>query len=77
MAGSEKLFVHLEPLVMQNIDKFSTRDLSHIMYAYSVRSSGNPELHSLFESQLLSHIQNPSNLDYGTMFNLVYYMMFR
>ena len=48
------------------------------MYAYSVRGSGNPELHSLFEKRVCDLIaSNPENLDFPSMFNLLYYMMFR
>ena len=52
MAGSEKLFIHLEPHLMKNMDNFSSRDLSHILFAYSVRSVGNPELYKAFDRRL-------------------------
>jgi hypothetical protein len=45
MAGSNKLFVHLEPLIIKNIDDFSARDLSHVVYSYGIRNAGNPEIH--------------------------------
>lgn len=51
-AGSEKLFVHLEPHIINGIDELSARDLSHIAYAYSVRNSGNPELYKAFLARL-------------------------
>lgn len=52
MSGSEKLFIHLEPLVLKNIDNLNVRDLSHIAYAYGVRPAGNAELHAAFEKKL-------------------------
>lgn len=45
MSGSDKLFIHLEPFIIENIDKVDVRDLSHLMYGYSVRDAGNPELY--------------------------------
>ena len=52
MAGSNKLYLHLEPLIIKNIDQFNSRDLSHILYAYSVRAAGNPEIYKAFDRRL-------------------------
>lgn len=43
------------------------------MYAYGVRSVGNPELHKAFEKRLESMI---TRLDYPSLFNVIYYMLF-
>ena len=52
MFGRDKTFYNMEPTILKNIDKISDRDLSHLMYAYSVRNVGNPELHKAFEKKL-------------------------
>lgn len=51
MNGSDKLFTHLEPHILKNINLLSPRDLSHVSYAYGVRSAGNKELHSAIENR--------------------------
>lgn len=38
MAGSPKLFVHLEPFVIKSLGTLSARDLSHVAFAYSARN---------------------------------------
>lgn len=43
------------------------------MYAYGVRKTGNPELHKAFEKRL---DKMASNLDYPSLFNAVYYLLF-
>jgi len=77
MAGSDKLFIHLEPHVMKDLDKYSDRDFSHVAYAYSIRTTGNPELYKAFDQRLEQMAENGEILDYPTMHNLIYYMMFR
>lgn len=44
------------------------------MYAYGVRNVGNPELHAAFERRLALIADR---LDYPSMFNAIYYLMFR
>lgn len=58
MAGTDKLFIHLEPLVLKNIGTMQPRDLGHIMYAYSIRNIGNPELYKAFEKRIEEYIDN-------------------
>jgi hypothetical protein len=77
MAGSPKLFVHLEPLVLANLGSLSSRDLSHVAYAYSVRNAGNPELHKAFEERIMQCIEQGEVFDYPTMHNLIYHLIFR
>ena len=77
MSGSDKLFVHLEPSIIKHMDSFSTRDLGHLMYAYSIRAVGNPELYQKFESRLLAIISQGEKFDYPFMHNLLYFLMFR
>jgi hypothetical protein len=43
------------------------------MYAYGVRNVGNPELHKAFEKKLDSIV---SKLDYPSLFNAIYYLLF-
>lgn len=64
----------MEPTILKEFDTISDRDMTHLMYAYSVRGVGNPELHAAFEKKLG---QIASNLDYPSMFNAIYYMLFR
>jgi len=77
MAGSDKLFVHLEPKIIQNMDKFSSRDLGHILYAYSVSAAGNPELYKAFDKRLEQLADSEDMWDFLTLHNVLYYMMFR
>ena len=44
------------------------------MYAYSVRNAGNPELYTAFEKSLMD--MKTSDLDYPTLFNALYFMLF-
>jgi len=76
MSGSPKLFVHLEPLVLEHLEEFSLRDLGHIAYAYSIRALGNPELHTALEKRL-TELTTTDVLDYPSSSNLLYYLMFR
>ena len=77
MAGSDKLFIHFEPTIIKQLDNFSPRDLSHILYAYSIRNAGNPELYKAFDKRIEKLVDEKILLDYPTVFNMNYYMMFR
>ena len=74
MNGLDKTYYALEPIILKNMDSISDRDMTHLMYSYSVRGVGNPELHKAFEKRLEEMV---ANLDYPSMFNAVYYMLFR
>ena len=76
-AGSKKLFLHLEPHIIKNIDKFSSRDLGHLMFAYSVRDAGNKELYKAFDQRLEALATSEDMWDFPTLHNIIYYMMFR
>ena len=67
-------YFNLEPTVLKHIDKLNDRDATHLMYAYSVRNVGNPELYKAFDKKLDKIIDN---LDYPSLFNAIYYMLFR
>jgi hypothetical protein len=71
--GKNQTFVQLEPKIHQNFDNFDIRSLSHVMYAYGFREQGNPELHKKFLKRFKSHDEL---MDYHTMNNLIYYLMF-
>lgn len=74
MVAQDKTFVHLEPYITKCLPDMSARDLSHVMYAYSVRGAGNPAFHSA----LLKHMEPlVSRLDYPGLHNLIYSLMFR
>lgn len=64
----------MEPIVLAGLDKISDRDASHLMYSYSVRDAGNPALYAVFDARLKKMI---NSLDYPSMFNTIYYMLFR
>jgi len=74
MCGQDKTFTALEPIVLANIESIPDRDLCHIMYAYGVRGLGNPDLHKALERRLELIADR---LDYPSMFNAVYYLLFR
>lgn len=74
MCGQDKTFTVLEPTILATIDSIPDRDLTHLMYAYSVRGVGNPELHAAFERRL---DEMADRLDYPSLFNAIYYMLFR
>lgn len=74
MSGKDKTFYAMEPKILKNIDSINDRDLTHLMYAYGVRGAGNPELHKTFEKKLS---QIAEKLDYPSLFNAIYYMLFR
>jgi hypothetical protein len=61
--------------VIKGLDTANARDVSHVMYAYSIRNTGNPELYKAFDSWL-SEVDAQS-LDYPSLFNILYYMLFR
>jgi hypothetical protein len=74
MVARDKTFVHLEPYIQKRLPDMTARELSHVMYAYSVRSAGNPEFHSA----LLKHMEPlVTRLDYPGLHNLIYSLMFR
>mmetsp|Transcript_32964 Transcript_32964/g.50424 ORF Transcript_32964/g.50424 Transcript_32964/m.50424 type:complete len:139 (+) Transcript_32964:1118-1534(+) len=56
MAGSDKLFVHLEPTVMKLLPTMNATDLGHTFYAFSIREVGNPELYKAFSARLLKMV---------------------
>jgi hypothetical protein len=74
MCGNNKTFFNLEPVVLANLEKVSDRDASHLMYNYSVREAGNPELYKAFDKRLEKMV---GTLDYPSLFNAIYYMLFR
>ena len=74
MCGQDKTFYRLESTVLKHLDAASDRDVSHLMYAYGIRGVGNPELHDKFLERL---DEMADRLDYPSMFNVIYYMLFR
>jgi len=74
MNGEDKTFYNLEPVILKNIDSISDRDLTHLMYAYSIRAAGNPELYAAFDKKLG---EIADRLDYPGLFNAIYYLLFR
>jgi hypothetical protein len=77
MSGSDKLFFHLEPTIIAQLDNFTTRDLSHVLYAYSIREVGNPEFYRAMDNKISQIVESGEILDYPTLSNLIYYLMFR
>ena len=73
MAGSDKVFFTFESTVLKGLEGLNARDATHLMYAYGVRAVGNPELHKDFEKKLEAIA---STLDYPSLFNAFYYMLF-
>ena len=73
MCGKDKTFYTFEQTLLKGLDSLSDRDVTHLMYAYGVRKVGNPELHKAFEKRLDAIALN---LDYPSLFNAFYYMLF-
>lgn len=73
MSAQDKTYFALEPAVLKNLDKISDRDFTHLLYAYSVRGVGNPELYKAFDKKLALIADT---LDYPSLFNAIYYMLF-
>lgn len=74
MSGQDKTFYRLEKTIMEEMNSISDRDVSHLMYAYGVRNVGNPKLHEAFLQRLEAMADS---LDYPSMFNAIYYLLFR
>lgn len=74
MNGKDKTFYNFEPIILKNLDKIPDRDFTHLAYAYGVRNVGNPELHKAFEARIN---KIALTLDYPSLFNIMYYMLFR
>lgn len=74
MAGNDKTFYKLEPLVLKNIDKLSDRDATTLMFSYAARGCGNPELHKAFKKKIG---KCAGNLDYISTANVLNYLMLR
>ena len=47
-----------------------------MLYAYSIRSVGNPEFYKVMDKKILNYVENEEVFDYPTLSNLIYYMMF-
>lgn len=75
MMGSKKLFVNLEPNVEKLVPSMNAREFSHISFAYSNRTAGNPELYKAFDKKVAEVLESP--LDYPTLANIIFYLMFR
>jgi hypothetical protein len=74
MAGKDKTYFNMEPRIIKDLEKINDRDLTHLMYCYGARNVGNPDLHKAFEKKL---VQIADRLDYPSLFNAVYYLLFR
>lgn len=74
MNGKDKTFYNFEPKILKNLDNIPDRDFTHLLYAYGVRNVGNPELHKAFEKKIDQIIEK---LDYPSLFNTIYYLLFR
>jgi len=47
--------------------------VSHVAYAYGVRNVGNPELHKALDARIIKSVEN---MDYPSLFNVIYYLLF-
>ena len=70
--GEDKTFVEFEPKILEKINNFHIKNLSHIMYCYAVREQGNPEFHKKVLKRL---VDEDKPLDYQTLNNILYYLM--
>jgi len=74
LAGSDKFFNEMEPLVLKNINKMNLDEFSNVLYAYSVRGLGSKEFHKIVLHKLHSEMSNCNN--YHILFNISWYLMF-
>ncbi|CDW86618.1 UNKNOWN [Stylonychia lemnae] len=72
--AKDKTFYNFEAKLLKNLDNLSERELSHVAYAYGVRNVGNPELHKALEARINKSVEN---FDYQSLFNVIYYLLFR
>lgn len=71
--GKDRTFVELDQKVVDKMDEFDIRSLSHVMYSYGFREQGNPELHKKWIKRLESQSEL---MDHHTLSNVLYYLMF-
>lgn len=74
MCGKDKTYYNFEAKLLKDLDQIPDRDFTHLLYAYGVRNVGNPELHKAFEKRIDAMVDN---LDYPSLFNTIYYLLFR
>ena len=75
-AGSKKLYFNLEDQVIKSLDTAKPNEFSNMLYSYSVRNMGNPEVYKAFDKQLSKSLFNEV-YDYASLSNVIYYLMFR
>ena len=76
-SASDKLYIHLEATILKDIDTVSARDLGHLMYGYSIRDVGNPEIYKAFEQRFTQLVDEEAPFDHAFLSNAIYYMLFR
>jgi len=59
------------------MNNFNSRDLSHVMYGYSIRDVGNPELYKAIDKRVEDLLDQGEVFDYPTCHNMLYYLMFK
>ena len=51
-------------------------DLCYILYGYSIREVGNPELYKAFNARLGELVAQGDFWTYPVLFHVIYYLMF-
>ena len=49
-AGSKKLYFNLEDQVIKSLESAKPNELSNMLYSYSIRNMGNPEVYKVFDA---------------------------
>jgi hypothetical protein len=74
MVGQAHTYGNLEASVLKQLGEVSAREATHLMYSYAVNGAGSETLHKAFIERLTTDMRS---LDYPSMFNASYYLMFR
>lgn len=77
--GKDQTYYNLEAALLRckgGLDGLNDRDFSHVAYAFGVRAVGNPDFLKLIDARI-EKIGSTGEADYPTLFNLMYYMLFR
>jgi hypothetical protein len=72
--GKDQTYYNLEGVIGKKLDQLTDREVSHVAYSYGVRNVGNPELHKALEQRIDKMAED---LDYPSLFNVIYYMLFK
>jgi len=74
MAGGDKFFNEMEPVILKNLDKMNMDDFSNVIYAYSVRNQGSEEFNKIVLNKITNEMKSYST--WHVLFNVAWYLLF-